>query len=634
MFSIDVSRSEGKISPFLFGHNLEHTRSCMWQGLSAELVQNRKFAGLPQRNGAAQHWYPIGPRQSWHLLEQADDPYGTAGEAYTIHFDRTIRLNKMARQRQKVQSLQDGVPCGIGQREIFLVSGKRYQAHLALLSDRELSVRVRLLPQSLDREYFQITFQIQPGQWKEFPFTFTAPRTDGKARIEMTFERTGTLYFGAVSLLPGDHFHAMRRDVIELLKEISVPILRWPGGNFAGDYRWKDGLLPVDRRAPLRNYVPHTLPHTDGYDTHEVGIDEFIALCRELKAEPYLTTNMGLEGPEEAAAWVEYCNGSLDTTWGRLRAERGHPRPYNVKYWSLGNEMGYGHMPGPNTPIEYCKKAVVCARAMKKADPTIVLTFSGAWWQEKWYSDALPRIEAWVDHVAYHTYTPLMASYDGEKGKEEFRRIARASDGVLEDLKKVRARLDAHTSDGDCIRLAFDEWNVWYAWYRVPGVVEGIHTASMLNMLCRKAQELGIAISAYFEPVNEGAILVDSRSCRLTPAGQVFSLYRAHQTNQLIQLELPWANLDVDFLASVDHKRKEVVITLVNRSLKKSKETGFTLKNIQEIVSIECLLLCSTDFLPGSQFTQQQTQIGRINKHSFTLSVPQHSVARILARYQ
>ena len=187
MFTIDVSRREGEISPFLFGHNLEHTRSCMWQGLSAQLVRNRKFSGLPQRNGVAQHWYPIGSRQSWHLLEQTNGTHGTTGEAYTIHFDQTIRLDQNARQRQKVQSLQDGVPCGIGQQEIFLVSGKRYQAHLALLSDRELSVCIRLLPESLNREYFQTTFQIQPGEWKEFSFTFAAARTDEKARIEITF---------------------------------------------------------------------------------------------------------------------------------------------------------------------------------------------------------------------------------------------------------------------------------------------------------------------------------------------------------------------------------------------------------------------------------------------------------------
>ena len=643
MFEINISKTAGEISPLWFGHNLEHTRSCLWRGLSAELIRNRKFTGLPDRNGVAQHWYRIGPRECWHLLEEPSskcwhlmgEPSSAseiAGNAYTSHFDYAIHVNEATIQRQKVQCLRDGVPCGIGQKGIFLTGGNQYEGQLALQSDRALTVQVR--GQGLDREYFETTLKIRPGEWREFYLTFTAPVTDKNARIEITFSQIGTLYLGAISLLPSGHFHRMRRDVIDLLKEISIPILRWPGGNFAGDYRWKDGLLPVDCRAPLRSYVYHTLPHTGGCDNHEVGTDEFIALCRELGAEPYITTNIGLEGPEEAAAWVEYCNGSPDTTWGKLRAQRGHPKPYNVKYWSLGNEMGYGHMSGPNTPTEYREKAIACAKAMKKIDPTIVLTSSGAWWQEEWYSCVLAHIERHLDHVSYHTYTPLMTTYEGEEGEEEFRRITKASDDVLEDLKKVRVQLDTYASSGNSMGLSFDEWNVWYAWYRVPGVAEGIYTASMLNMLCREARQVGIAIGTYFEPVNEGAIVVDSTSCRLTPAGQVFCLYRAHHGNQLIQVEVPIDDSDLDLIASVDRSKKEVAITLVNRSVEKSRETGFVLKDIRNIVKTEYTLLSSMNFLPGSEFTQQQLETKVTEKRFFSVSLPPHSVARILTQYQ
>ena len=192
------------------------------------------------------------------------------------------------------------------------------------------------------------------------------PAAAEAARLEITFDQEGVLGLGAVSLLPADHFHGMRRDVIECLKEISVPLLRWPGGNFAGDYRWEDGLLPIDRRGPLQPFYPlETLPHSRGFDTHEVGIDEFMALCRELDAEPFLSINLFHEGPEGAARWVEYCNGGVDTEWGRKRADRGHPEAYNVKQWSLGNELGYNHMEGPGTPHAYPEAAAEAAAAMR-----------------------------------------------------------------------------------------------------------------------------------------------------------------------------------------------------------------------------------------------------------------------------
>ena len=95
----------------------------------------------------------------------------------------------------------------------------------------------------------------QPGDWQEWNFRFSAPQTDAESRLEVLFSGPGTYWIGAASLLPADHFHGMRRDVIERLKEISVPLLRWPGGNFTRNYRWKEGLLPTDKRPPLPDFV-------------------------------------------------------------------------------------------------------------------------------------------------------------------------------------------------------------------------------------------------------------------------------------------------------------------------------------------------------------------------------------------
>ena len=137
----------------------------------------------------------------------------------------------------------------------------------------------------------------------------------------------------------------MRKDVVECMRQLGIKILRWPGGNFSGEYNWKDGLLPADMRSPFESYLGiETQPHTFGYDFHEINTDDFCAVCREIGAEPFITINPVWNTPEESGQWVEYCKGDGNTEYGKLRIERGFKEPYNVQFWSLGNEFGYGHM--------------------------------------------------------------------------------------------------------------------------------------------------------------------------------------------------------------------------------------------------------------------------------------------------
>jgi alpha-N-arabinofuranosidase len=468
-FVLDAGRTAGEISPFWFGHNLEHTRSCVWRGLSAELLRNRKFSGLPQHDGVAGDWYGIGPRESWHLVEIAGGWAGTASETFTQRwFDEGV---KPCCQQQRAESYVRG-PCGIGQRGIPLVGGRAHEGRLTLKADRPLDVRVTISGAAPASK----RLRVGPDGWTEAAWKFKVARTNLGAKIEITFNGPGAIFVGAASLLPAGHFHGMRADVVDLLKEIGTPMLRWPGGNFAGYYRWRDGLLPVDRRAAAEGALD-TLPHTGGFDTHEIGTDEFIALCRAIGAEPFLTINMSLEGPAEAAAWVEYCNGPADSTWGRRRAERGHPEPYGVRYWTLGNEMGYGHMKGDNTASGYTKAAADCARAMKAVDPSLILVGSTGW-AKKWYEDVLALDEVF-DHISLHTYHPLIRDYTGDTGRAEFRKLTDLATqnflgtGLVNGeqqtrltMADMRAIINARPRGRKDIGIAFDEWNVWYAWYR------------------------------------------------------------------------------------------------------------------------------------------------------------------------
>jgi len=621
---IDPRRRAGRIDPLWFGHNLEHTRSVIFGGLAAQLLRNRKFAGPLTPEGTIRHWDRIGEEGCLFMPLRPAGKRGTAGEVYVRRFDPDLPA---AGQCQRIQRFDGSGPCGIAQAGLFLAGGRQYELRLALQAERPMTVRVRVAGAA---EHLDAVRELEGGPWTELELAFTCRESDPDGRLEIILDSPGVLSVGAASLQRADHFHGMRPDVVELLRRIGAGILRWPGGNFAGSYRWKDGLLPVDQRAPL--WGAGILPHTDGIDEHEIGTDEFVALCRAIGAEPWITINMSLEGPIDAGQWVQYCNGSADGEWGRLRAERGQPEPFGVKYWSLGNEMGYGHMGGPNDPDGYAAMARDCARAMKAADPSIVLVASGTWEKDEWYDRVLATVGDCFDHVSYHEYTDLTRAYQGPAGAEEFARVVTSPDRTAGILADIRRRLDAHAPGGKTVGISFDEWNVWYAWFRRPGVLEGVHTAAMGNMFCREGRRLGMTLGAYFEPVNEGAMRVKPDGCHLTPAGRVFELFRGHHGNDLIETGPPAAD-GLDVAASVDRGGSRIFLTLVNRDPGAARAAEIRLKGIAAIEQAGGTLLTSPNWLPESRFDVAELPVELLDPHALNASIPPHSVAGVWIRY-
>lgn len=615
----------GDISKLLFGHNLEHTRSCVWKGISAQMIRNRKFAGKPsQITGQAMEWYAIGSEHARFLLDGKD--------AYTQHYQAKTMNRSNEIHCQKIFNPVAGIRCGIGQKGLTLFKGREYEVRVALRGDRRLPVEIAIADRA-GRTVHAETADAPANEWKLHVFTFVAGSDEEDAKIEITFDAIGVVSVGAVSMMPADNFYGMRSDVIALLELIGVPLLRWPGGNFAGDYRWMDGLLEPDRRAPLNSYMENeTLPHTMGFDCHEIGIDEFMALCRKLGAEPFISFNMAWDSPEECAAWVEYCNGSVDSKWGSIRAERGHMEPYRVKYWSLGNELGYTHMEGPNDPDEYAKKANETVRAVKAVDESIVLCSSGLWSKEEWFSKGLTQFGENVGLISHHSYTPfdpqgfapegMEVWMGGESGDQAFIRLASMADREYEIIKEIRRKINDTVLNGSRIGISFDEWNMWYAWYRTPGIVEGIYTASMLNMFCREAQSLGISLACFFEPVNEGAIIVREGDAYLTPMGQVMALFKRHYDRRAVAVSPAVAGGLLDVAASVDVDRRTLIVTVVNRSPKEAAKFTLKEKNSVRCKSIACTMLLADNYVSDTVFTERKFVL----MPEADLTIPKHSV--------
>lgn len=565
------------VSPYLFGSNLEHTRSCLYTGLSAQMVRNRKFAGKPTAcEGCAMEWFPLGKRAVFAL----DEPYTRHGEGY--HMKRTTECNSVS-----TFNPFQGETAGMGQHGIAISQGQPYLFGMVVKTQNPVEFAVSLTDRAGKEVYCRTTFTGEGADWTRFEVELTPQAADPDADLRICWEEAGQVCVGAISLLPKDHFHGMRRDVVEAMKELGIKVLRWPGGNFAGEFNWMDGLLPVDMRAPFQSYLGlETQPHTMGYDYSEINTDDFIALCREIGAEPFITINPCWNTPEENAAWVEYCNGDASTPYGKLRAQRGHQEPYNVQLWSLGNEFGYGHMEGDNTPSGYCQIALENGKKMLEASPNLSLCSSGPYPNKEWAELSAKPLGGISQMISqhYYGYTPHYTSL--ATVEEEYNRCLASVSRMRDLLHQSRQWLEPST------RISMDEWNVWYAWYRPSSVTDGIYAALALHMLMEEAEKSGIALACHFQAVNEGMLCVKPDHVSLTAQGQVFSrMNRWHMGNRL-------CSASQEAVVSVDREGR-MAVTVVNAAFRCEKPVDFSSFG----PCSEAVLFSSDTVLPPSEFT-------------------------------
>jgi alpha-N-arabinofuranosidase len=242
---------------------------------------------------------------------------------------------------------------------------------------------------------------------------------------------------------------------MEAIKGLNVSILRWPGGNFVSGYDWKDGIGPRDKR-PVRpeGAWGSTEPNT-------FGTDDFLKYSERVGTEPYICINAGLGTIQEARDWVEYTNESRDTFWARERRKNGRDKPYNVKYWGLGNEIDGPWQLGHKNADDYAKFALEAAKAMRRVDPSIKLIASGssnfgADWIT-WNRTILERLKNEIDYISLHTYI-------GNRDND-FERFLAASQDIDNRIEVVRGQIravQATMRNPRPIYVAYDEWNVWY----------------------------------------------------------------------------------------------------------------------------------------------------------------------------
>jgi len=548
---IDLARTRPPISKYVYGQFIEHLGRCIYGGLWAEMLEDRKF------------FYPVdGEGSGWGLFQPGTRSWDGEGHPYELLLRSPWMIVgarsavTMSKERPFVGEhtptiAADGKGAGLAQERLGLVSGRKYVGRIVLAGAAGAGpIRVSLVWGAGASDRQTVTVEKVSEEFEAAPFAFTALGTTDNGRLEIVGQGQGAFRVGTVSLMPADNIYGWRADTLARLRELNSPVYRWPGGNFVSGYDWRDGIGDPDRRPPRKN------PAWKGIESNDVGLDEFMVLCREIDAEAFVAVNTGLGGPEAAAEELQYVNGAPTSKEGARRAANGHSKPYGVKFWGIGNEM-YGDWQLGHMPLaEYLKKHNRVVDAMRAIDPTIVPIAVGAVgdWSKQMLTTSVGHMSLLSEHIYWQNKPEVTAHV--EQAAAGIKRIAEAHRGYRRELPSLK---------GKDIKIALDEWNYWYGAneYGELGtqyfLQDGLGAAVALHELFRNSDLFFMA--NYAQTVNViGAIKTTKTEAELETTGLVLKLYRERFGVNPVEVGADLGPLDVSAALSADGRALTVAV--------------------------------------------------------------------------
>ena len=541
--TIDAGETFEPISKYVYGQFIEHLGRCIYGGIWAEMLEDRKFYYAVPAKGDT--WRMTGARA--RVLR--DSPWKVIGPAGSVEM-----VNEDAYVGEHTPRITIGdVPTGIYQGELGIVKRKKYAGRVILAGDASAApIEVSLVWGDKPKERKTVTIKKIANEFDTYPFTIKAGASTDEARLEIVGAGKGRFRIGTVSIMPDDNIKGFRKDTLALLKELNSPVYRWPGGNFVSGYDWKEGVGPRDKRPPRTN------PAWTGMEYNDVGLHEFIDFCRLLDTEPYIAVNTGKGSVGDAGKEVEYCEGAVDTPMGKWRARNGSKEPFGVKFWAVGNEMYGGWQIGHMPLADYVKKHNKVAEEMWKADPDAQLVAVGA--VGKWTEETLKNCADHMTHISEHFYCQNRGDIVAHVAQipDNVKRIADAH-------RRYRKTID--TLDGKDIRVALDEWNYWY----------GPHPYGELGTRYFHKDALGIArglheyfrnsdiyfMANYAQTVNViGCIKTTKTQAFFAATGIPLMLYR--ERFGTIPVKVNGSTPELDVAAAFTENKKALTIAVVN----------------------------------------------------------------------
>ena len=466
---------------------------------------------------------------------------------------------------------------------------------------------------------------------REFTVGWTDPRIYGSF-----IEHIGRAVYGGIFEPghPSADSDGFRKDVIDLVKELGVPFIRYPGGNFVSGYDWLDGVGPVEKRPRKKDLAWKVV------EPNTIGVNEFVRWAGKAGAEVNMSVNLGTRGPDEARALVEYCNHPVGTYWSDLRASHGIPEPYRIRTWCLGNEMDGPWQICHKTAEEYGRAAAEAAKVMKWTDPGIELvacgsSFPGMPTYPQWESTVLEHVYEHVEYVSLHCYY-------GNQENDPANFLAKSL-AMDEQIRTVIAACDlarAKKRSKKTLHLSFDEWNVWFhsheadrkvePWSIAPPILEDVYTfedavmvGCLMITLLRNADRVKIACLAQL--VNAIAPIMTKTG---GPSWRQTTFYPFLHASRFGRGTVLASAIDsprydtrdftgvpaLEATAVMDEERGAVTIFAVNRGTKESLDLSVSLRGFGPLAVAEHLVLDHSDLKavngPGAEKVKPRSNGG------------------------
>ncbi|MFL5241359.1 MAG: alpha-L-arabinofuranosidase C-terminal domain-containing protein [Gemmataceae bacterium] len=514
----------GEINPNQYGQFVEYLCDLvpsMW----AEKLYDGSFEGLT-------------PYKFYYLKETdfREKPWRPCGATNRAEFSLDSKNPVSGLVAKKIE-VKGGTPCTVGiAQDGIAVDREKSCVFSCWLRQQGIGEPIRVLVHHEGREYSACEFK-PTGEWKKYraPLNFT--HTDNEATLSITFRGPGTLWLDNVSLMPEKTVGGWRPDVVEAVKALRPGVIRFGGSALddsnLGEFDWRDTLGDPDKRKPFRAW--------GGLQPIGPGLEEIVQFCRHVGAEPLLCVRVSNKDAKDAADQVEYFNGAADTPMGKQRAKNGHPEPYRIKYWQIGNERA---------GADYEARLPAFCKAMKAVDPTVKLLSS--------YPTAgvLEKAGQWLDFVCPHHYA-----------------IADLS-GAENDLLAIRDLIHKQAPNRT-IKIAVTEWNttagdIGPRRAMLWSLDNALACARYHNLLHRHADLVAIANrSNLVNSFCSGIIQTDNYRLYKTPTYYAQRLYATQAGNQALKIDsqLP-APIAPDLSATLSAKGDVVTLFAVNQTLR------------------------------------------------------------------
>jgi alpha-L-arabinofuranosidase len=438
-------------------------------------------------------------------------------------------------------------------------------------------------------------------------------------------EHIGRAIYGGI-FEPGSKMaddQGFRKDVLDEIRGLGVPIVRYPGGNFVSGYNWLDGVGPWQDRPRVLERAWNSI------ESNRFGTNEFLAWCKLAETEPLLAVNLGTGTAESAAALVEYCNGAEGTRWSDLRRRHGVAAPAAVKRWCLGNEMDGKWQIGHMSAAEYGRKAADAARQMRVVDPSIQLIAcgsSGPFMSTylEWDRQVLEECYADVDALSLHRY--FNNDHETARDSARFLALNLSMERQIRETAAVCDYVRGRLRTRKRLWLSFDEWNVWYRdrngngkgqW--APRLIEEVYNledallvGGIVNTLLRHAERVRLACLAQLVNVIAPLRTEPDKVLRQT-IFYPYSWALKYARGKVLDLATESARYEapelgpvsyIDAAGTLDQPAGEACLLLLNRDLGKEREVELVWRESGPSRILDCHTLTGSDLKAVNTFQE------------------------------